>query len=370
MMMFMEHHADHTQSPVSQLPPLRPRMAAPETHQRPNQLPTLQEPVLEQAQTEGPKFDGPNVRAAIASRSRKRLGKPRDGESADSRERIFRRLTDGLDSAGDGECWIWKKSLSHGYGQLGPGKGAHRAAYILAKGPITNGMLVCHSCDNPPCINPEHLHAGTPADNVREACQRGRMHYGSRSGSAKLTEDDVSTIKGMLSRGFTLESIASKYPVTFTNIGHIRTGSTWSQIPTPDDPGPKAPPVKRYCGEESIKAILSQGQVLEIKSLLKLGYTFQCIAKEFGVTASNIYSIASGRSWAHIPEDAVGDTTEASDRLLEGGRKCKWTRLTADKAHAIRGRLLLGESVESLATEFNKSQDSIRNIKYGKSFPV
>ena len=83
--------------------------------------------------------------------------------------------------AGDNGCWNWTRSRnSKGYGMahildLAPGViGAHRASYILSKGPVPEGMNVCHTCDNPSCINPDHLWAGTQQDNMRDMVVKGR----------------------------------------------------------------------------------------------------------------------------------------------------------------------------------------------------
>ena len=77
---------------------------------------------------------------------------------------------------GDG-CWEWQgHRSSHGYGKIGCGGkdiGTHRVAWELAHGPIPAGMHVCHRCDNPPCVRPDHLFLGTHSDNMRDLAEKG-----------------------------------------------------------------------------------------------------------------------------------------------------------------------------------------------------
>lgn len=87
-----------------------------------------------------------------------------------------KRFLDKVDKSGD--CWLWTGTLRKcGYGQIGfNGKvyRAHRVSYDIHNGEIPKGLIVCHTCDNPPCVNPAHLYAGTPMDNTTDMMLRGR----------------------------------------------------------------------------------------------------------------------------------------------------------------------------------------------------
>jgi|Wag4MinimDraft_6_1082665.scaffolds.fasta_scaffold02228_9 hypothetical protein len=108
---------------------------------------------------------------------------------------------------------------------------AHRLSYITHVGPIPQGMVICHKCDNPPCINPEHLFLGTQADNLKDARQKGRMKApnprGERHGLAKLNAEKVAAIR---SDQRTQREIAKEYGVHQTTIKNIKLNRTWKHV--------------------------------------------------------------------------------------------------------------------------------------------
>lgn len=84
-----------------------------------------------------------------------------------------------------GDCWVWtaaKHDFGYGVFQLGRGpseglRRAHVLSWLWSNGPIPDGLVVCHRCDNPPCVRPDHLFLGTLGDNTRDMVAKGRDHY-------------------------------------------------------------------------------------------------------------------------------------------------------------------------------------------------
>lgn len=135
-------------------------------------------------------------------------------------------------------CWIWLMSvIQDGYGrmQLGPRKVlAHRFSYETFVGPIPDGMLVLHSCDVPPCINPNHLFLGDDAANSADKVAKQRQARGPTHGlrgndcpASKLKEDDIRAIRADSRSG---DLIASDYGICSSNVYFIKARKTWRHV--------------------------------------------------------------------------------------------------------------------------------------------
>lgn len=131
----------------------------------------------------------------------------------------------------DEECWEWQASkYPVGYGQFklqGKSRPASRVSWMLYRGPIPEGLFVCHRCDNRGCVNPNHLFLGTQSDNIKDCVAKGR-HKGQPSGGqhsqAKLSPTDVAAIRADVRPS---TQIAKDYPVGAGHIRAIKSGSTW-----------------------------------------------------------------------------------------------------------------------------------------------
>lgn len=150
-------------------------------------------------------------------------------------------------------CWEWTASTSrNGYGIFwlpNPRRMhcAHRVSWIIENGPIQDGMFVCHKCDNPRCVRPDHLFLGTAADNVHDMIEKGRQVWpgaprGNKNGmrlhpesarrgesnhNSKITTEIVRTIR---SSSEPASALAKRYGVTKANITLIRRREAWAHV--------------------------------------------------------------------------------------------------------------------------------------------
>lgn len=149
-----------------------------------------------------------------------------------------------------GDCWLWTAGvIKHGYGKFSIGRqsiGAHRFAYEITFGPPTPGMCVLHRCDVRQCVRPEHLWLGTKLDNTTDMITKGRAHFhsdnyylsmqcrdnrGERNGFARLTANQVVTIRKRHSEGVSQRVLAEEYQVAVETIKSVVLRRNWRHVP-------------------------------------------------------------------------------------------------------------------------------------------
>lgn len=165
----------------------------------------------------------------------------------------------------DNGCWEWVASKSSsGYGQFcinGKLVTAHRWIYGVLFHPIENNIQVCHSCDNPSCVNPSHLWEGTKSDNMRDCSAKRR-------------------------------NIIQKHPER----SHL-----------------KGDRFKRVCGEKQGNSKLTAEQVKKIINMKRIGSTSAELSRMFGVSDAHIRKIYLGKAWKHIQPQAIKAACEGND---------------------------------------------------------
>lgn len=128
-------------------------------------------------------------------------------------------------------CWEWKSCKGtnfYGHYYKMP---AHRFSYLICVGKIPDGLIVCHKCDNPPCVNPDHLFLGTKKDNGRDMSIKGRSTRGNKNASCKLTEEDIYKIKNLQKQGYGRKRLSKLFPqVSSSQIARILRGENWGWL--------------------------------------------------------------------------------------------------------------------------------------------
>lgn len=148
---------------------------------------------------------------------------------------VAQRLEQYIFYSPDG-CWYWTGAYfcSDKRGRLqvdGKSRIAYRLTYALMFGPIPEGKFLCHTCDNPKCVNPHHLFVGTAMDNSQDMKRKGRtrnMPKGVKHPGAKLNDEKVLEIRSL--KGLTHGEIAEMYSVSGSLISMIRNRNIWKHI--------------------------------------------------------------------------------------------------------------------------------------------
>lgn len=162
------------------------------------------------------------------------------------------------------DCWEWTACVGRRYGLFFNGKKlmpAHRFAWEITNGPIPEGIFVCHHCDNPLCIRPDHLFLGTHSENMADRNAKGRQASGERHVS--VTHPEV------LMRG------------------------DWHYARTQ--------PERLARGEGHGMTSLTEDQVREIRARYGTGPSYAALAAEYGVDKGTISNVVRRKTWKHVP---------------------------------------------------------------------
>ena len=214
-----------------------------------------------------------------------------------------------------------------------------RVVYKIYNGEDPGELLVCHTCDNPRCINPDHLWLGTCADNMKDKKDKNRQTKGSTVPTSKLTEDEVIEIRNLLIEGeLTLEQIKDRFNVGIRAISEINSGKRWNHV---EGVG------TRIRGKRA--NTLNVEQVERIKRLLSNNMSCLEISGLFNVSRRAIQDIKNGKTW----------------NLLEGKDP---TKLNAQKVGEIKELLSNRMSHSEVGRLFGVSRKAIDDIKNGKTW--
>ena len=192
-------------------------------------------------------------------------------------------------------CWLWLgrlRSEKSPYGRFaadGVEYAAHRWAYAAYKnGGADPEWLVLHRCDNPPCVNPDHLFLGTPADNSADMTRKKRQAKGGRINHAKLDEPTVRMIRAYTGD---LAALARELNIDRATVRSIQRGKLWKHVE-----GTLAAPRANF-GESNPRAKLTYALIDEARRRNAAGESYAKIAESLGVHASTVHAAVTGKKW-------------------------------------------------------------------------
>ena len=140
---------------------------------------------------------------------------------------LLERFWENVDVKGEEDCWLWNGSkTAAGYGVIywsSDNTYAHRISIELDGRVIPARFHACHTCDNPPCVNPKHLFVGSPRDNMLDKVAKNRHTYGETHPAAKLTDNDVVKIRQLALENVILGDIAKQFKISVNYVSELVT---------------------------------------------------------------------------------------------------------------------------------------------------
>jgi hypothetical protein len=206
-------------------------------------------------------------------------------------------------------CWLWTGQFGGGYGVYQLSKTtshdgkivrrriyAHRFSWELHWGAIPEGLEVCHKCDVPKCVNPEHLFLGTHAENQADMAAKDRSPAGVRHANAKITDVDVVAIRNSRE---TLAVLADRYGLSQQTVSEIKNRKIWKHVPGVRIDDSRDNQFRK--GEAHGMARLTEDDIRTIRTRRANGETLMAIARDYGITDVMVSRIFLRKSWKHVP---------------------------------------------------------------------
>jgi len=265
-------------------------------------------------------------------------------------------------------CREWQGTLVQGYGHIsvdGRPRKAHRFAWELANGPIPQGLVVRHKCDNKWCVAVEHLELGTHQDNSDDKYRRGRgsAPRGETHGQARLTSNDVAAIRTRAWADESTLDLANEFGISRSHIESLAAGKSrphdgWPAGTNRDDAAglwATAVRAKRRAPRPGA-AKLSDAQVALVCERAAKGESYRALAVEFNVSPSHISAIVRGVKRFHdgLPNRLPPDRTDHRQKLSEA------------EVHVILARFHAGETRKQITADFGISMSYLYMLARGK----
>jgi hypothetical protein len=191
------------------------------------------------------------------------------------------------------ECWNWAWGTDgKGYGQCYINSKkyiASRVSYFIKNGSFEKKLKVCHSCDNPKCVNPNHLWLGTSLDNTRDMINKNRAYYveGEDIGSSKLKTEDVIKIRELYDQNKnTQKELSIIYNVTEPTIRCVIKGFTWKNAGGP-------------ISNKSNRKV-TKDDVIVIRTMAGEGIEYKKLSEIFNISYKEIYRIVKRKRWENV----------------------------------------------------------------------
>jgi len=252
------------------------------------------------------------------------------------------------------KCILWPGITSKGYGVLtrkGKTHGAHRLALIFYLGYEEQDLEASHGvCNNSLCINPTHLSWKTPAENNLDKKRDGTILKGSEISNSKLKESDVEEIKKRFLNGGKGKDLAKEFNISESVIAAIKKNKIWSHVDWND------PDYENILEEKSRIYILSDKEVLDIKTMILEGFSISKIASKTKASYNTIMRIYDEEgTWDHIPWPNIN-----YKNILKDNERTK--NMSEEKVNLIKDKRQKGESVKSISKELNIAAHRIYDL--------